>query len=186
MVLEEFDPYSQILSERNAYSCSDSFRASMRATAASVSLLTSRGTDGQFYGMAVTSWASLSMDPPSMLVAVNRTASVHAIINSRRHFCLNLMSELNFGILERFSRSDMRDKRFTPEDWTEGPQKLPILRGALASQICTVQGTFDYGTHTIFVGRVDDVILPEAPVKDSIPLVWMNGSRASLVSQGHA
>jgi flavin reductase (DIM6/NTAB) family NADH-FMN oxidoreductase RutF len=120
------------------------------------------------------------------LVAVNRTASVHAIISSRRHFCLNLMSELNFGILERFSRSDMRDKRFTAEDWTEGPQKLPILRGALASQICTVQGTFDYGTHTIFVGRVDDVILPETPVKDSIPLVWMNGSRASLVSQSHA
>jgi flavin reductase (DIM6/NTAB) family NADH-FMN oxidoreductase RutF len=186
MVLEEFDPYSQILSERNAHSCSDSFRASMRATAASVSLLTSRGADGQFYGMAVTSWASLSMDPPSMLVAVNRTASVHSIINTRRHYCLNLMSEENFGILERFSRSDMRDKRFTPEDWTEGPQGLPILRGALASQICTVQGTFDYGTHTIFVGRVDDVILADAPTKNSIPLVWMNGSRASLSAQKHA
>jgi flavin reductase (DIM6/NTAB) family NADH-FMN oxidoreductase RutF len=186
MVLEEFDPYSQILSERNAYSCSDSFRASMRATAASVSLLTSRGADGQFYGMAVTSWASLSMDPPSMFVAVNRTASVHAIINSRRHFCLNLMSELNFGILERFSRSDMRDKRFTAEDWAEGPQKLPILRGALASQICTVQGTFDYGTHTIFVGRVDDVILPEASAKNPIPLVWMNGSQATLAAHSHA
>jgi flavin reductase (DIM6/NTAB) family NADH-FMN oxidoreductase RutF len=186
MVLEEFDPYSQILSERNAHSCSDSFRASMRATAASVSLLTSRGADRQFYGMAVTSWASLSMDPPSMFVAVNRTASVHAIINTRRHFCLNLMSEANFGILERFSRSDMRDKRFTSEDWSEGPQGLPILRGALASQICTVQGTFDYGTHTIFIGRVDDVVLPDASANNSIPLVWMNGSRASLAAQNHA
>ena len=180
MVLEDFDPYSLLLSTRANHSCADNFRASMRATAASVSLLTSRGDDGRYHGMAVTSWGSLSKDPPSMLVAVNRTASVHAVISARRHYCLNLMSEEHFSILERFSRSDMRDHRFTLEDWEEGPQKLPILRGALASQICTVQGTFDFGTHTIFVGRVDDVILPGASEQTHTPLVWMNGSRASL------
>lgn len=96
------------------------------------------------------------------------------------------MSEAHADILERFSRSDMRDKRFTAEDWEEGPQKLPVLRGALASQICTVQGTYDYGTHTIFVGRVEDVILLDSAANSVNPLIWLNGSLASLAVKSHA
>jgi flavin reductase (DIM6/NTAB) family NADH-FMN oxidoreductase RutF len=180
MFVEDFDPNHKDLSDRLPHTCAGNFRASMRSTAASVALLTSRGADGRYYGMAVTSWASLSMDPPSILVASNRSASVHSVISARRHFCLNLMSENHTAILERFSRSDMRDQRFSVEDWEDGPQKLPVLRNALASQICTVQGTFDYGTHTIFVGRVDEVLLPHTTTKTLSPLVWMNGSQASL------
>jgi flavin reductase (DIM6/NTAB) family NADH-FMN oxidoreductase RutF len=186
MFVQEFDPNYDDLSGRLPHTCASDFRTSMRATAASVVLLTSRHADGRYFGMAATSWASLSMDPPSMLVAVNRSASVHAVIAARRHFCLNLMSENHSAILDRFSRSDMRDERFLPGDWDEGPQKLPVLRGALASQICTVQGTFDYGTHTIFVGRVDEVLLLTTPGKNPSPLVWMNGSQASLSVKVHA
>ena len=180
MFVEDFDPNHRDLSERLPHTCAGNFRASMRSTAASVALLTSRDADGRYYGMAVTSWVSLSMDPPSMLVASNRSASVHSVIAVRRHFCLNLLSEDHSAILERFSRSDMRDHRFSAEDWEEGPQKLPVLRGALASQICTVQGTYDYGTHTIFIGRVDEVILLNTTARNPSPLVWMNGSQAAL------
>jgi flavin reductase (DIM6/NTAB) family NADH-FMN oxidoreductase RutF len=180
MFLQDFDPEFRDLSDKQPHTCAANFRASMRSTAASVALLTSSDAEGQFYGMAVTSWASLSMEPPSMLVASNRSASVHAVIMSRRLFCLNMMSEDHSAILERFSRSDMRDKRFSAEDWDEGPKKMPVLRGALASHVCTVQGTLDYGTHTIFVGRVDEVMLPITATKNLSPLVWMNGSQASL------
>ncbi len=180
MYVQDFDPEFSDLSKRMQSPCAANFRTSMRATAASVALLTSRGADGKAYGMAVTSWASLSMDPPSMLVAVNRTASVHAVITSRRQFCLNLMSETHADILERFSRSDMRDKRFSDEDWLDGPFRLPVLRGALASQACTVQGTYDYGTHTIFVGRVEDVLLSDTVNANVNPLLWLNGALASL------
>jgi flavin reductase (DIM6/NTAB) family NADH-FMN oxidoreductase RutF len=185
MFLQDFDPEFRDLSDKQPHTCGANFRASMRSTAASVALLTSSDAEGQYYGMAVTSWASLSMEPPSMLVASNRSASVHAVISKRRHFCLNMMSEDHAEILERFSRSDMRDKRFSAEDWDEGPKKMPVLRGALASQICTVQGTYDYGTHTIFVGRVDDVLLLNTPNKNPTPLIWMNGSQASLTVKAH-
>jgi flavin reductase (DIM6/NTAB) family NADH-FMN oxidoreductase RutF len=185
MFLQDFDPDLRDLSEKQPHTCGANFRASMRSTAASVALLTSSDAEGRYYGMAVTSWASLSMEPPSMLVASNRSASVHAVIAKSRHFCLNMMSEDHSEILERFSRSDMRDKRFAAEDWDEGPKKMPVLRGALASQICTVQGTYDYGTHTIFVGRVDDVLLPNTQDKNPAPLIWMNGSQASLMIKAH-
>jgi flavin reductase (DIM6/NTAB) family NADH-FMN oxidoreductase RutF len=186
MFVHDFDPEFLDLSKRTASPCAANFRTSMRATAASVALLTSRSADGGSSGMAVTSWGSLSMDPPSMLVAVNRSASVHAVIVASRQFCLNLMSDAHADILERFSRSDMREKRFNAEDWDEGPQKLPVLRGALASQICTVQGTYDYGTHTIFLGRVEDVILSDPANNCQSPLIWLNGSLASLAVKTHA
>ena len=128
----------------------------MRIAPAGVSLITARDADGGFHGMAVTSATSLSMSPPSMLVAVNQSASVHPIISSSHRFCLNLMGEFHGDILERFSRSDMRTTRSTSEHWREGPGGLSVLRGTLSSQICTAEVAHDYGTHTIFVGRIDD------------------------------
>jgi flavin reductase (DIM6/NTAB) family NADH-FMN oxidoreductase RutF len=157
----------------------DLFKASMRVAAASVSLVTARDEEGNFHGMAVTSASSLSMDPPSMVVAVNRSASVHPVISSTGQFSLNLMHESHHPILQFFSRSDMRDKRFATENWQEGPDGLPVLRGALCTQICSVDGTLDYGTHTIFIGRVQHVLLPESD-NTIAPLVWMNGSRSTI------
>jgi flavin reductase (DIM6/NTAB) family NADH-FMN oxidoreductase RutF len=158
----------------------------MRITAASVSLVTATDRDGVFYGMAVTSAISVSMSPPSMLVAVNRSASIHPVISSSGKFCLNLMGETHFDLLESFSRTDLRDRRFLPEHWQEGPEGVPVLQGALASQICTVEAAHDYNTHTVFIGRVDHVLLPAPTDERLVPLVWMNGSRTSLACGLHA
>lgn len=158
----------------------DRLRASMRTVAASVALVTATDLAGIFHGMAATSWSSLSLDPPSMMVAVNRSASVHAVISLGRAFCLNLMRAEHADIIETFSRSDMRHLRFSQEDWEQGPLGVPVFRSALASQVCTVAETVDYGTHTIFVGNVIDVFIPELPKASRTPLVWMNGSRATL------
>lgn len=166
----------------NQESVTDLFRASMRITAASVSLVTATDRAGTFHGMAVTSAISVSMSPPSMLVAVNRSASIHPVITETGKFCLNLMGETHFDLLESFSRTELRDRRFAPEHWQEGPEGVPVLQGALASQICVVEAAHDYNTHTVFIGRVDHVILPLPSDERLVPLVWMNGSRTSLAS----
>jgi flavin reductase (DIM6/NTAB) family NADH-FMN oxidoreductase RutF len=164
---------------------SDLFRASMRITAASVSLITATDRAGTYYGMAVTSAVSLSMAPPSMLVAVNRSASIHPVISDTGKFCLNLMGETHFELMESFSKTDLRGRRFAPEHWDEGPEGVPVLQGALASQICTVEAAYDYNTHTVFIGRVDHVLVPTPTEELLVPLVWMNGSRRSLASSQH-
>jgi flavin reductase (DIM6/NTAB) family NADH-FMN oxidoreductase RutF len=117
-----------------------------------------------------------------MLVIVNRSASVHAAITGTGRFCLNLMGEIHAPILEQFSRSDMRHLRFKPADWEED-DGLPILKGALSSLICTVDTMSDYSTHTIFVGRVDRVILTHHPSRGPGPLVWMDGGSVSLAGK---
>jgi flavin reductase (DIM6/NTAB) family NADH-FMN oxidoreductase RutF len=172
---------TMMLEDSTSLTLIERFRASMRATAASVSLVTSTDAVGGFHGMAATSWVSISMDPPSMLVTINRSASVHAVISSSGRYCLNLMRDSHSDILERFSRSDMRHVRFDAENWHLSTSGLPVLCDALASQLCTVMDSFDYGTHTVFVGRIDDVILPEISGRMS-PLIWTNGSRASLAN----
>lgn len=161
-------------------SLADDFRASMRVCAASVSLVTARDEAGGFHGMAVTSAASLSMEPPSMMVAVNRSASIHPVISRTGRFCLNLMSDDHGGLLECFSRSDMRDRRFAAEHWVEGMGGLPTLRGALSVHVCTVVAAHDFGTHTVFFGQVDDVILPATMAQSFAPIIWLNGARQHL------
>jgi len=162
---------------------SDTFRASMRLVAASVSLVTARDAGGVWHGMAVTSAGSLSMDPPSMMVAVNRTASIHPVIAATGYFTLNLMDESHLGLLERFSRSDMRDQRFTPEDWISTGNGGPVLKGALCAHVCTVAEAHEFGTHTVFFGRVNEVVLNESLAVNPAPILWLNGKRNSVAAQ---
>lgn len=113
-----------------------------------------------------------------MMVAVNRTASIHPVITRTGGFTLNLIDEAHVGLLERFSCSDLRDQRFVPEDWTDGAG--PILKGALCAHVCTVADAHEFGTHTVFFGRVTEVILPEVAPQTPAPILWLNGKRASV------
>ncbi len=157
-----------------------SFRASMRLVASSVSLVTARDEAGDWHGMAVTSAGSLSMDPPSMMVAVNRTASIYPVILQTGRFTLNLMDESQAALLEPFARSDMRDQRFAADDWAAAGLGGPVLKGALCSHVCSVAETHDFGTHTVFFGTVDEVILPDEISQAPAPVLWLNGKRASV------
>jgi flavin reductase (DIM6/NTAB) family NADH-FMN oxidoreductase RutF len=160
----------------------DAFKASMRLVASSVSLVTARDADGEWHGMAVTSAGSLSMVPPSMMVAVNRTASIYPVIQSTGRFTLNLLDESQAALLEPFARSDQRHLRFTPDDWSEAGLGGPVLKGALCSHVCRVAETHDFGTHTVFFGTVEGVTLPANAAQSPAPVLWLNGKRASVAA----
>lgn len=158
----------------------EAFRSSMRLVASSVSLVTARDAAGVWHGMAVTSAGSLSMDPPSMMVAVNRSASIHPVILETGRFTLNLIDESQAALMEPFARSDMRDRRFVPDDWMAVGLGGPVLKGALCSHVCTVAETHEFGTHTVFFGTVDNVILSDHKAQEPAPVLWLNGKRASV------
>lgn len=160
----------------------EAFKASMRLVASSVSLVTARDANGEWHGMAVTSAGSLSMDPPSMTVAVNRNASIYPVIMQTGRFTLNLLDEAQAALLEPFARSDMRDRRFSPENWVSTGLGGPVLKGALCSHICSVAETHDFGTHTVFFGKVDEVALSEDAAQTPAPVLWLNGKRASVAT----
>lgn len=122
------------------------------------------------------------MEPPSMMVAVNRSASIHPVILQSGHFTLNLMDESHAALLEPFARSDMRDRRFCVDDWVAAGLAGPVLKGALCSHVCRVAETHEFGTHTVFFGTIEDVILPEQIAQTPAPILWLNGKRASVAA----
>jgi flavin reductase (DIM6/NTAB) family NADH-FMN oxidoreductase RutF len=156
------------------------FRDSMRLVASSVSLVTARDAAGNWHGMAVTSAGSLSMDPPSMMVAVNRMASIYPVIDASGYFTLNLMDESHAALLEPFARSDLRDRRFVDDAWVPAGLSGPVLTGALCSHVCKVAETHDFGTHTVFFGTVDDVIMHDRASQG--PILWLNGKCRSVAA----
>ena len=159
-------------------------RQSMRASAISVSLITTRDQDGSFHGMAVTSANSLSFEPPSMMVAINRNASSHAVLLRSRAFCLNQIHSDQMDMLDLFCRSEMRDARFASPEWQSGLHGLPWLRTAIASLFCRVEETHDYGSHTVFFGRIEDIRI-SSRIDSPDPLIWINGAPAQFeMAQG--
>jgi flavin reductase (DIM6/NTAB) family NADH-FMN oxidoreductase RutF len=165
----------------------EAFRAAMRQLAASVTIITSRDTDGTPHGMAASSVISVSMDPASMLIAVNRSAGLHPVLLRSRKFCINLLSESQGELLKPFSNSSLRDQRFQSPNWRDAlpseSVRLPWLTDAAASMECEVDLVTDYGTHSLFVGRV--LLVHGGPQVQSAssaaaPLVWLAGRQATL------
>ena len=160
------------------------FRDAMRRIASSVMIITSRDVDGQPHGMAASAVIPVSMDPPSMLVAINRDAGLYPVVQRTRRFCVNLLGDDQQHLLAPFSQSALRAQRFRSDDWrdawTDDADQLPWLGEAPAAVDCAVESAIDYGTHTLFIGRVLKVHCEEATQLSASPLVWLAGRRAAL------
>ena len=167
------------------------FREAMRRLAASVMIVTSREEDGQPHGMVASSVISVSMDPASMLVAVNRSAGLYPVLMRSRRFCINLLGDHQHHLLAPFSQSALREQRFHSDDWSDAwssdVQVLPWLPDAPAVIECDLEVTTEYGTHTLCVGRVTRVHCSETGhvggASTARPLVWLAGQRAEFVTR---
>jgi len=129
------------------------FKSGMRRLAAGVSVITT-SLHSEWYGLVATSVCSVSLEPPSLLVCVNRSASSHDAIHAAGHFCVNLLRQDDDDVARRFSNSQFRQVRFTEREWRTLETGAPALVGALASFDCEIETTIPSGSHTIFIGNV--------------------------------
>jgi len=138
------------------------FRCAMRHLVGAVSVITAgRGDD--ITGMTVTSVSSLSLDPPSLIVSVNRESSTWPLLRRYGHFGVNILNAGQLDIAERFSGKDGSKgaDRFAGTQWTARPPGAPLLVGALASIDCEVEDIVERHSHAIVIGRVREVKLSE-------------------------
>ena len=149
------------------------FKQAMRRLAATVAIVTS-GTDKEWTGMAATAVTSVATDPPTLLVAVNRNASLSPVLKQEGRFCVNLLAERHAEIVGIFSGQKKGRERFEVGDWIAAGNGLPILNDAVASLVCVVSATMEVATHTIFIGEVTEVYCH--PTID--PLLWVDGRMA--------
>ena len=129
----------------------DEFKIVMRRFAASVNVITSADSQKK-NGMTATAVCSVSSDPPSALIVVNKSNRSHPIISETGAFAVNVLSAHQRHVANHFA-SKATDP-FTQVDHSIGKTGCPIIAGADAYIECTVINQTDVGTHTIFVGKI--------------------------------
>lgn len=150
---------------------SDLFKRGMRRLASGVSIVTT-AEGGERHGMAATSVCSVSAEPPTLLVCVNRTATTHAVIGRAGFFCVNFLAENDDELARRFATPLGRETRFQGRDWTTLITAAPALVGSLASFDCEVTDSIGVDSHTVFIGRVKAIELWHERI---VPLVYLDG-----------
>lgn len=138
---------------------SGDFRGAMRALAGGVSIITvGRGDD--ISGMTVTSVSSLSVEPPTLIVSVNRQSSSWPLLQRHGAFGVNILTAEQIDVAERFSGKDgaRGAARFAGAQWTTRVTGVPLLVGGLAAIDCEVEEVIERHSHAIVIGRVRDVL----------------------------
>ncbi|KEQ53792.1 flavin reductase family protein [Sphingobium chlorophenolicum] len=148
----------------------EDFKQAMRRLATTIALITS-GRGDSWAGMAATAVTSIAGSPPTILISVNRNASLHPVVMESRRFCVNLLSERHRDLVGIFSGAKKGAERFESGLWTASDEGLPVLGDAVASLICSVVSTVDVATHSLFIGEVDRI----ANHPEIDPLIWVDG-----------
>lgn len=160
--------------QKEAEQLQSAMKQAMRRLTGSVCVV-STGHDGHRHAMSATAVTSLSMDPPSLLVCVNRAAPFHGTLNDERDFCINVLNAEQSELSAACGGKLQGEERFGIGKWGQTNDGLPYLEDGLASLLCHRDDQFDYGTHTIFVGKVYEIRVAETVC----PLLYVDGGYAT-------
>ena len=135
----------------------ETFRKVMGHFVTGVTVVTSVDADGRPAGITVNALSSVSLEPPLVVVALDRRRFITPIIHAHGRFAVNILGEDQQSLSDCFAGAPVTPGReaFCGAAWTPGRTGLPLLDGAIASLECTVTGTYPVGDHDLFIGRVD-------------------------------
>ena len=148
------------------------FRRAMGCFATGVTIIT-LDDGGQVHGMTANAFASVSLDPPLVLVCVDHKAQTHAHMHAKKRFGVNVLAENQRAISEYYARSRSVPRwnlRKRGASFERTPHGTPFLHGALAYLECRLDTAQDAGDHTIFIAEVEDVV-----VREGNPLLFFRG-----------
>jgi flavin reductase (DIM6/NTAB) family NADH-FMN oxidoreductase RutF len=154
----------------------EQFRDVMARHAAGVTVVTTAGPTG-YHGVTVTAFCPLSLDPPLVLVCIDRQQQSHRLLETAAGWVVNLLSRDQEFLAEQFAgRAPLADSRFSRLPHHLGPQGIPRLDGCLAWIDCRPWARYEGGDHSIFVGQV--VALDLGPAND--PLIYFERQYCEL------
>jgi flavin reductase (DIM6/NTAB) family NADH-FMN oxidoreductase RutF len=148
---------------------SDHFRQAMRRVASTVNVITIC-VDEQPMGITATAMSALALDPPSLLVCINRAAAVHASFAGVTHFGVNVLHRDQEHLARMFADRTQHGHRFAG-GWELDCARPPRLVDAQAAFLCRRTDEHQFGTHSIFIGVVEEVVARD----DVDPLVYLDG-----------
>ena len=135
-------------------SIQDNFRLAMRRYIYSVSIMSNKDDNGNSNAITVSSVTSISMDPPSLLICINKSSRIHDTLQIGSKFCINLLKKDQEELSNICSDEESYEERFNNENWDT--REIPFLSNAQANIFCKVDKLTSYHTHTIVVGLVEN------------------------------
>jgi flavin reductase (DIM6/NTAB) family NADH-FMN oxidoreductase RutF len=141
--------------------------------ATGVTVVTTKDEEDTPFGLTANAFASLSLDPPLVLVCVDKAAQCYSCFQGSKIFAINVLGEGQEEISRRFATKGAQ--KFNGIPWHKSESGLALLDGAIGHIECKVVYSYDGGDHTIYVGEV-----LRAKTTGERPLIFFKGKYTRL------
>ena len=150
------------------------FRGVMRRFPTGVTVVAVADAAGEPWGLTVSSFTSVSLDPPLVLVCIGRSSNTHDRIVEAPGFGISVLAAGQANVAIRFA-VDPAEGRFEKIAWEPGPVGYPVIGGAAAWLQCDLHDVLPGGDHSIVLGRVSATGVTGEP-----PMVYHEGAFGSV------
>ena len=150
----------------------DEYRDAVRRFASGVTVVTV-AVDNELHGMTASSFASVSLDPPLVLVSLDKTSRTRTMIATAGSFAVNVLADGQENVARAFARTG--DNKFESLAHRIGPSGAPLLDGTIAWLECRTTDVIDGGDHDVFLAEV-----LATGGEDGEPLVYYDRGYRSL------
>ncbi len=151
-------------------------RNAMGLFATGVTVITTKDTAGKPFGLTANAFSSLSLDPPLLLICVDKGVDCYNCFEESKVFAVNFLSLAQEELSTRFATKGI--EKFEGLSYSVGELGVALLDGALAHFECTVAHAYEGGDHTIYVGEVQKLVTSLGD-----PLLFYQGKYRSLAPQ---
>ncbi len=151
------------------------FKDALKLWASGVTVVTSNSEKHGLKGMTATSFSSVSLEPPQILVCINKTTDTGDAVLETNSFAVNILNSEQQEVSNQFAGGASQKERFANVNWHEGKTGAPVFDDALASIECKVVEKILAGTHWIIIGEVQN-----ATCNSSKPLLYFDSTYCEL------
>jgi flavin reductase (DIM6/NTAB) family NADH-FMN oxidoreductase RutF len=155
----------------------DEFRNGLKLWASGVTVVTANSESQGLKGMTATSFSSVSLDPPQILVCLNQNTDTSAAVLEQKRFAVNILNSEQQNVSNQFAGGSSQQERFANAAWEAGDNGVPLLTEALASLECSVVEQVLAGTHWVIIGEVQKVVC-----RSGDPLLYYSSAYRALSS----
>lgn len=154
---------------------SQDFRSALSRFASGVTVVTTRDANGKLHGITVSAFCSVSLEPPLVLICIEKTTGSHYAFEESKIFAVNVLAGHQADVSDHFAT--LFENKFDGIEVEHATLGIPVLSGALVTLECRLKRSLDGGDHSIFLGEVENII-----VRDGDPLVYFRGEYRSVLS----
>jgi flavin reductase (DIM6/NTAB) family NADH-FMN oxidoreductase RutF len=151
----------------------DLFRRACAKYPTGITIVTTLDEKGHPHGMTVNSFTSVSLDPPLVLVSIDRRNALLGHFTTSAFFAVNVLGEDQRELSHRFAH--VAEGRFHGVEWTAADSGAPLLTGTIAHLDCAVLQSVEVGDHAVLIGEVR-----AARYENGAPLVYFDSAYRRL------